>query len=53
MLIAMDGAEIDLPDAHTLFRRYLQKLVPELHQTLLSRTWVLDVGPPRKLQTWQ
>ena len=55
MLIALDDAGITLPDEDTLFRRYLQKLVPELRATLLNRTWVfpLDPGsPPRKPQTW-
>ncbi len=55
MLISMDDAGITVPDETTLFRRYLQKLVPELRSTLLNRTWVfpLDPGSPRKPQTWQ
>ena len=36
----LDDAGIQQPDEDTLFRRYLQKLVPELRATLLSRTWV-------------
>ena len=53
LLIAMDDAGISLPDENTLFRRYLQKLVPDLRSTLLAKGWVLDKGPPRKPKTWQ
>ena len=56
MLTALDDAGVTLPDENTLFRRYLQKLVPGLRATLLNRTWVfpLDPGsPPRKPQTWE
>ena len=56
MLIVLDDAGIQLPDEDTLFRRSLQKLVPELRATLLSRTWVFpqDPGsPPRKPRTWE
>lgn len=49
----MDDAKITLPDENTLFRRYLQKLVPDLRQVLLSKGWVLDAGPPRKPTTWR
>ena len=55
MLIVLDDAGIQQPDEGTLFRRYLQKLVPELRAALLSRTWVFpqDPGsPPRKPRTW-
>ncbi len=46
----MDDAQITIPDENTLFRRYLQKLVPDLRQVLLSKEWVLDKGPPT---TWK
>ena len=55
MLIVMDDAGMKQPDEATLFRRYLQKLVPELRATLLSRTWVFPQdpsSPPRKPRTW-
>ena len=41
----MDDAKITLPDENTLFRRYLQKLVPDLRSVLLSKGWVLGAGP--------
>ncbi len=53
LLIATDDAGISLPDAKTLFRRYMQKLVPDLRSTLLAKGWVLDEGPPRQPKTWQ
>ena len=53
LLIELDDADIELPDARTLFRRYLQKLAPELRTTMLTRTFILDDGPPRKPDTWQ
>jgi hypothetical protein len=53
LLIAKDDVQIKIPDENTLFRRYLQKLVPDLRQVLLSRGWVLDAGPPRKPTTWK
>ena len=34
MLIALDDAGIALPDDSTLYRRYLQKLSPELRSSL-------------------
>ena len=53
LLIELDDAGISLPDTSTLYRRYLQKLAPELRSTILTRTWMLDDGPPRKPGAWQ
>ena len=53
LLIALVDADVVLPDAATLFRRYMQKLTTELRSALMSRTWVLDKGPPRKPETWE
>ncbi len=36
-----------------IYRRYFQKLSPELWTSLLKRTWVLDAGPLRKPETQQ
>ena len=53
LLIALVDADIVLPDPATLFRRYMQKLTTELRSALMSRTWVLDKGPPRRPETWE
>ncbi len=53
LLEALDDAGIQKPDPDTLFRRYFQKLAPELWVQVLSRPFASDGGPPRKPCAWQ
>ncbi len=52
MLIALVDAGVGTPEPATLYRRYLQKLSPELRTSLLTHAWV-DTGPPRRPETRQ
>ena len=47
LLLEHEEADIQVPDANTLFRKYVGKLAPELRSRILSNTWVLDGGPTK------
>ena len=51
-LLEMEIAGVEIPPPKTLFRRYLEKLPPELHRAVLSKTFSLN-NEIRRPETWQ
>ena len=51
----MEEASMDMPSTHTLFRKYLQKLNPELRVKIQSKDYKIDGPelPPRAPKTYQ
>ena len=42
LLMDMEESDMDMPTPQTLYRRYLQKLNPELRIRILSKEWKID-----------